>query len=405
MIFNRKKQEKDPIVGVDVGSEWTYLGGLEPGDTKHLIVKASDETGPLFPTRAIDTGEISVVGHHTEELFNAGAPVSDIMAPFEYGREVWEEQFVTPDEDPGESIRRQFFDYLYELVDESVDHWNDRIAVPYRPARSDAGQQLLEEYLADAGFEIEQRVSSPVATTVGYWEANRHIDPHFELDVREGGVLLSVDMGARFVDAAVISVQAHTYRVLSVTEGMNQQSQAVSYAEYKAETAGLDISPTVETAPQRFGLLNRVHRYLPELMMDEREQVTITVPSEFKSDTGTQVTLRAAEAQQFVRAQLESYGEIVQTAIDDAGLESLEDIDLVVTGGATYGWLPLLQWWARQGAAWGVLDDPSSTVDPDATVRITGGIGGKYLPATGASALAHSEVGHTAADIEIIADD
>lgn len=401
MIFGRSKETKDPIIGVDVGSEWTYLGGVTPDGTDHLTVRSQDGTGPMFPTRAVALGEETAVGHHADELFDEGGMSFDVMGPFRYGREGWEENVTALEEDPQEPPRRRFFEYLYELVEESIDDWDDRIAVPVRPARPDAGRAFLDEYLADAGFEIERRVSSPVATAVGYWEKDRYLDPHFDGDQRDGHVVLTVDMGARFIDAAVISIQHHTYRQLSVEHGTTRRSQVESYAEYKAEQNGLDISPSAENAPRRFGLLNRVHRHFPELMTGEHEEVTISVPSEFGAENGTEITLQAAEAQQLVRTQLESYGDVIQTAIDDAGLDSLDDIDLVITGGTPSRWRPLLEWWALQGGAWGLIDDPSSTVDPDATVRIASGLGGKTLAATGASALAHADVGHASHDIEI----
>lgn len=401
MIFGRTKETKDPIIGVDVGTNTTVMAELSPDGTDNLLVRPGGEGLPVVSTLAAALGEESAVGHHTESLLEAGAPTIDVMGPFGHGRAAWEQNVVALDADPQDGLRRRYFAYLYDLAAESLDGWNGRIAVPARPARPDAGQDLLEEYLTDAGFEVVQRLESPLATAIGYWEFDSFRDQHFELDHWDGGVVLAVDMGVRYLDAAVISVQGHTYRPLAMRHGANPRTQIEGYAQYKAEQHDLDISPSAETAPQRFGLLDPLHQHFPELITGECESVTVTVPETFEAEDGTDVTLRAAEVQAVARQQMDSYGDVVDTVIAEAGLDSLADIDLVITGGLTSRWKPFLQWWIDQGATWGVLHDPTSTVDPDAAVRITGGVSGKLLAVQGASAKAHADVGHTKHDIDI----
>lgn len=389
-------------MGVDVGTDLTHIGGLEPDNSESILLEENSEESPVIPTRGIALGDESVVGHEVKDLVERGEVAFEIMGPFKRGKQYWEQEVTSLKEDPCEDIRRKFFDYLYSLVDESLEHWKGRIAVPARPSRPEAGQALLEEYLSDAGFDIYRRVDSQIATAVGYWKYDSYYDPHFSLDHMDGGVVLCVDLGAKYFDASVISISLNKFRTLATESRELNKTLIQLYADAKANQNGLEIEPCEENAPRRFALLNSIEQHLPELITNERQMVRLTIPDEFEGKHGTQITLSSSEIQDMAREQMEVCSEPIYTAIESAGLNSLADIDLVITGGMPSRTPPVLRWWIDNGGTWGMMNDPNSTIDPDATVRLTGGIGGKLLAAKGASAISHTDVGYANGDIKIV---
>ncbi|MDS0261056.1 hypothetical protein NDI56_16785 [Haloarcula sp. S1CR25-12] len=399
MIFGLGEADKDPVIGVDIGSSVTYLGGLEPDNSGMITITGSDGK-LLVPTEGAILGEEIAAGTQAGELLDRGADVVDILTPFMISKETRDGKLPPLDHGQPGAVRREFFEHLYTRIETDVDGWEGRIAIPFRPWIDETNRDLLEEFLRDAGFDVVCRLSSPVATAIGYWEHHRIKDPHYSQNPREGAVLLTVDMGATFIDAAVISVDHSQYRQLSLEASAFKQTWERGFVSQLLKTKDFDV-PSHELQALEVVLERELSKSIEQLLTKGDETVQIRIPEVFTGAGGEVLTISSSTFQRYASLRMEGYNDRIQEALSSAGLDSLEDIDIVITGGFPARTVPVLHWWSTQGADWGTMSNPNETVDSNAKVRITGGFGGKTLPSHGASALANSEVGHTKSNIKI----
>jgi len=341
------------ILGIDLGTTNSAMAIMEGGEPTIIPNSEGERTTPSVVAFKEDGERLVGELAKRQAVKNSERTITSIKRKMgsDHKVKIGDDEY-TPEEISAmilQKLKRDAEDYLGEKIKKAVITVPAYFNEPQRESTKAAGEI--------AGFEVGRVFNEPTASAMAY-----------RMEEEEGETILVYDLGGGTFDVSILEVGDGVYEVLS-TSGNTQlggddwTQKVVDWVLKQFEDEhGVDLSKNPE-ALQR--IVEASEKAKKEL--STREKTEINLPYIMADDSGPKhldVELTKGKFQNLTRDLVDKTKGPMQTAMDDAGLDTSDIDEVILVGGSTR--LPAIRDLVKNY----FKKDPHMKINPDECVAV-----------------------------------